>query len=234
MNAPRARRFRFSAVAAIALAVVLAGCTTHSATAISAFDLWQAQQFKEFTVYWAGRDVGGVKLTAADNLSNFVSSSIGITLYYGDCEGRGPLHTAGCTLPLTITTVRYSPHSDSTFGPLVWTELRGVPAVVYHGGQNIEMYTFHEAVDINADSKGRALAAVRALEPFNRKASRYFPAFPAPLFKPGLSWAQLDALAATGPSGATGANGASGASGATGPTSSLRPPPALEPTPSNG
>ena len=121
--------------------VVLAGCATHGAPAISAYDLWAAQRFKEFTVYWAGKQVDGVKLTAADNLADFVSSSIGITLYYGDCEGRGPLHTAGCTLPLTITTVRYSPHSDTSFGRLVWTTLRGVPAVVYHGGQNIEMYT---------------------------------------------------------------------------------------------
>ena len=55
-------------------------------------------------------------LTAADNLSDF-NSSAGFALYYGDCEGRGPLHTAGCTLPLKITTVLYSPHSDASFGP---------------------------------------------------------------------------------------------------------------------
>jgi hypothetical protein len=203
-------------------AVTLAGCATGPAPPISAADLASARAFNRFTVYWAGRGVDGVPLTAADNLYNF-NSNAGFAMYYGDCESRGPLRDSGCTLPLKITTVIYEPHSDASFGPQHNVRLRGVPAVIYGGGDDIEIYTDRQAIDIAADSPRRALAAVNALEPFNRTPTADFPAFPQPYFQPGVSAEQLALqAAATGPTGPTGA------------TSDIVPPAALEPTPGPG
>jgi hypothetical protein len=225
LGRPRGAPCRTLAGAAVlAATAVLAGCTTHAAPAISAADLKEARQFPEFTVYWAGLTVDGEPLTAADNLANFVSG-IGFALYYGDCEGRGTFHTAGCALPLKITTALYQPHTDASFGPLTTVTLRGVPAVVYHGGDDIEIYTDHQTIDIAADTPARARAAVRALEPFNRTPTASFPAFPQPYYHPDPTQQELDAEMGTGASGPT------GPTGATGTTSDISPPPALEPTP---
>jgi hypothetical protein len=202
----------------LAAAVTLGACTTHPAPLISARDLQQARAFKKFTVYWAGRLVDGVPLTAADNLYNF-NSSVGYAMYYGDCEGRGTFHTAGCTLPLKITTVIYEAHSNASLGIQHNVRLRSVPAVIFGGGDDIEIYTDRQAIDIVADSPHRALAAVAALEPFNRTPTRDFPAFPQPYFQPGLTQQQLDAQAGAAPTGTTGA------------TSDIAPPAALEPSP---
>jgi len=202
--------------------VTLAGCATGSAPPISASDLASARAFNRFTVYWAGHSVDGVALTAADNLYNF-NANAGFAMYYGDCESRGPLRDGGCTLPLKITTVIYTPHSNASFGPQHNVQLRGVPAVIYGGGDDIEIYTDRQAIDIAADSPRRALAAVKALKPFNRTPTADFPAFPQPYFQPGVSAEQLALqAAATGPSGPTGA------------TSDIVPPAALEPTPGPG
>jgi hypothetical protein len=203
----------------LAAAVSLAACTTHPAPPISAVDLAQARAFKKFTVYWAGRHVDGVPLTAADNLYNFVNSSVGFAMYYGDCESRGTFHTAGCRLPLKITTVIYQAHSNVGLGIQHNVRLRTVPAVVFGGGNDIEIYTDRQAIDIVADSPRRALAAVAALEPFNRTPTPAFPAFPQPYFQPGLTQQQLDAQAGAIPIGTTGA------------TSDIAPPAALEPAP---
>jgi hypothetical protein len=223
----RGRTRRWLGIPAVATAVaVLAGCTTHPAPAISAFDLARARQFKELTVYWAGTEVDGVPLTAADNLYDFVSA-IGFAMYYGNCEGRGNLHASGCTLPLKITTVRYVPHSDASFGPLRWVHLprlNDVPAVIYNGGDDMEIYTDRQAIDIVADSPARAVAAVNALRPFNRTPSASFPAFPKPFFTPDLSPEQIAAAAG-------GSTGLTGLTGATGATADIQPPPGLEPAP---
>src|ERR1700730_18761366 len=68
-------------VGLLAVAATLAACTTHPAPPISAVDLAQARAFQKVTVYWAGRRVDGVPLTAADNLYNFVNSSVGFAMY---------------------------------------------------------------------------------------------------------------------------------------------------------
>jgi hypothetical protein len=215
---PRRRRTASLALAATACALVAAGCTTHQVAQLTGHDLATARAFKEFTVYWAGMSVDGVNLTAADNLADF-NSSVGFALYYGDCEGRGTFHTAGCTLPLKITTVRYSPHSDASFGAQRWIRTKqGVPAVVYHGGQDIEVYTDRMDIDIVADSPRRALDALNALYPFNRDVTSSFPAFPQPYFEPDVSQQQLVQ------------EGASGSTGATGATSDIAPPPQVQPT----
>jgi hypothetical protein len=205
----------------LAAGAMLAGCTTHPAPPITATALASARTWKEFTVYWAGLEVNGAPLTGAVSPLYFYAP-VGFTMYYGDCEGRGILHDEGCTLPLKITTSVYHPHSDAAFGPQHWLQLHGVPAVVYHGGDDIEIYTDRMDIDIAADSPARALAAAEALKPFNRTPTPDFPAFPQPFYTPNPSQAQLNAQAgATGPTGVTGA------------TSDIAPPPALEPTPSS-
>jgi len=224
MRIARTRRARAAAVS-VGLAAALAGCTTHGPPPISAQDLAKAGEFPEFTVYWSGTSVDGVPVTAADNLGDFNENGGGFTVYYGDCEGRGTFHTAGCTLPLRITTSIYSPHSDASYGPQHWLTLHGVPAVVYHGGDYIEVYTDRQTIDIAADSPRRALDAALALEPLNRKPTAGDPAFPQPYYTVDPSEAELNGT------GATGATGASGASGVTGATTDLLPAPALEATP---
>ena len=187
---------------------------------MSAAAITTARAFKEFTVYWAGPEVGGAPVTEADSPLYFYAP-VGFTMYYGNCEARGGLHDGGCTLPLKITTSIYSPHSDASFGPQRWVQFHGVPAVIYHGGNDIELYTDKMNVDIVADSPQRAVAAAEALRPFNRDTSPDWPAFPQPYFTPNPTQAQLNAQAA-----------ASGPTNATGATSSIGPPSALEPTPS--
>ena len=214
----------------VGVAAALAGCTTHQPPPISALDLANAHQFPEFTVYWSGTEVDGVPVTAADNLGDFNEDGGGFTVYYGDCEGRGTFHTAGCTLPLRITTSLYSPHSDASYGPQHWLTLHGVRAVVYHGGDDIEVYTDRQTIDIAADGPARALDAAIALRPLNRKASPGDPAFPQFAFPVDPTQAELDGGA--GASGASGATGTTGATGATGATTSQLPAAALQPTPS--
>jgi hypothetical protein len=200
--------------------LVLAACTTVAAPPISTNDLKQARAFDRYTVYWAGLSVDGVPLTAADNLYNFVNSSVGFAMYYGDCEGRGRFHTGGCVLPLKITTGIYVPHSNALLGPQQNVRLRGMPAVIYGGGSDIEIYTDRQAIDIAADSPQRAIAAVAALRPFNRTPTADFPAFPQPYFTPGPP-PVVNPAASTGPTGTTGA------------TTTIGPPPSLEPSPNS-
>lgn len=190
-----------------------------SATAIET-----ARAFKEFTVYWAGPAVGNARVTEADSPLYF-NAPVGFTMYYGNCEPRGGLHDGGCTLPLKITTSIYSAHSDASFGNQRWVQFHGVPAVIYHGGDDIELYTDHMNVDIVADSPQRAVAAAVALHPFNRGTSTSFPAFPQPYFTVDPSQAELDAQAAT-----TGPTTATGATSTVGPPSELEPAPAANGT----
>jgi hypothetical protein len=214
---PRLRpRGRPAILGILAAAAVLAGCSSHPAPPISAAALATARTFKEYTVYWSGLEVNGTPLTQADTPISFYSP-VGFTAYYGNCGSRGVLRDQGCNLPLTVTTSVYSPHSDAAFGPQRWVHLHGVPAVVYHGGDDIEIYTDRMDIDIAADSPARAQAAAKALEPFNRTGSPGFPAFPQPFYTPNLSRAQL--ASSTGPTGPTGA------------TSDIAPPAALEPSP---
>jgi hypothetical protein len=210
-------RRRPAAVLAVAGAVALAGCSTHPPQPISATALAAARSFKSYTVYWAGTAFDGLHLTDADSPFEFYAP-VGFTMYYGTCEGRGILRDGGCTLPLKITTSIYTPHSDASFGPQQWVSLQGVPAVVYDGGRDIEMYTDKMDIDIVADSAARALTAAKALVPFNRTPSPSWPAFPEPSFTPN-------------PQPVTAAPGSTGLTGSTGATSAITPPAELEPAP---
>lgn len=206
----------------VAGAVALAGCTTHQVPPLSPAAIETAREFKEFTVYWAGPVLGNAKVTEADSPLYFYAP-VGFTMYYGNCEPRKGLHDGGCTLPLKITTSIYSPHSDASFGSQRWVQFHGVPAVIYHDGDEIELYTDRMNVDIVADTPQRAVSAAEALRPFNRGASTDFPAFPQPYYTVDPTQAELDAQAQAAAAGSTSATGA---------TSKIGPPSELEPTPS--
>ncbi len=199
-----------------AAAAAVAGCSTHQVAPISSAALASAHTFKKYTDYWAGLEVDGARLTDADSPLLFYSP-VGFTMYYGNCEGRGALHDGGCTMPLRITTTIYAAHSDASFGPQHWLELHGVPAVVYDGGDDIEIYTDRQDIDIVADDPARAMAAALALQPFNRIPSPNFPAFPQPVYTPNPPPAPP--------------NGTAGLTGPTGATTTIAPPPELEPAP---
>jgi hypothetical protein len=206
---------RIAAVAIAGGAVVLAGCTTHPAPPISAAALQSAHAFNQYRVFWGGTEVDGVRLTDADSPA-FFYSPVGFTMYYGNCEGRGALHDGGCTVPLKITTSIYAAHSDASFGAQHWIELHGVPAVVYNGGKNIEVYTDRQEVDIVADSAARAAAAAAALTWFNRSPRAGGPDFLLPYYSPPSETVVTATTAPTGPTGATAA---------------ITPPAMLEPAP---
>jgi hypothetical protein len=177
------------ALAAIAL---LGGCATHPAPPISAKQLAYARAFKRYTVYWAGKSMDGVPLTEADGAGDY-NPIIGITMYYGNCERGGALLIGGCTLPLKITTVRYVPHSNVSLGPLRSVRLRGVPAVIFDKGLEIELYTDEMSIDVTGDTPQRALEGVAHLTTFNRAPTASWPAFPQPQFRPGVSEKELQA-----------------------------------------
>jgi hypothetical protein len=216
---PLKLRRRVPLAGILAAAAVLAGCATHPPPPLSAAGIASAREFRQFTVYWAGPEINGVRLTQADSPLEF-DSPVGFGMYYGDCESRGALRDGGCTLPLKITTSIYSRHSDASFGPQHWIELHGVPAVVYHGGDDIEIYVDRKDIDIAADSPAHAMAAAQALTLFNRIPTAGFPAFPQPIYTPNPPQAELNGQ--TGPTGPTGATGA---------TSAIAPPAQLEPAP---
>jgi hypothetical protein len=216
------QRHLLSLAGIVGVGAALAGCTTHAVPPISAAAIAPEREgphkFKEYTVYWSGMEVDGTRLTDADSPTLFgLYAPVGFTLYYGNCQGRGTLRDGGCTLPLKITTSIYTAHSDASYGTQHWTAIHGVPAVVYDGGDAIEIYTDHQDIDIVADTPARAADAARALEPFNRIPSPGWPAFPQPVYTPDPPQAQL--------------NGDTGPTGVTGATTTIAPPSQLEPAP---
>jgi hypothetical protein len=166
------------------------GCATGHPPPLSASGLAEAQSFPYYLLYWAGRDFEGYPITAADGRKGY-STSIGDSVYYGDC-GQGA-HTSllggTCELPLQVTTVIYRLHSNAALGPQRNMVLRGVPATVYDSGHSIELYSGRVAIDVFSDSSARALGAVALLRPLNGPADPS-DELPPPVYCPGLSGTQ--------------------------------------------
>jgi hypothetical protein len=170
---------------ALGLIVVLAGCATHPAPPISDADLQLARQFHLFTVYWAGRSIAGIQLTAADSTHDY-DPTVGMRVYYGNCvKPSSILSSKGCQLPLEIATVVYKPHTNIGFGPRTETVIRGVPVVAYNGGRSLEIYTGNLAIDVYAQSPALAQAAAATLVPLNRPLPRLHALAP-PNYVPGI------------------------------------------------
>lgn len=190
----RAKRTRRSlhAIALIAalLAVALAsGCGTGHPAPITATELAEAETFPYFRVYWVGRSFLGSALAAADGQKGYIDR-VGDSVYYGDCvKKKGIFGGGSCVLPLQVTTVIYSLHSNTTLGKQRNIVVRGVPATVYDGGRSIELYTGRVAIDLFSDTYAHAYTAAQALLPMNAPGSARGD-LPAPIYCPGLSGAQ--------------------------------------------
>ena len=168
------------------LAVAAAGCGTGAPAPIERGELSEAQTFPYFKVYWVGPSFQGSPLAAADGLKGYIAS-VGDSVYYGNCvHGKGIFGGGSCLLPLQLTTVIYTLHSNATLGPQRNTVIRGVPATIYDQGRSIELYTGRVAVDVFSDRYARALAAASELLPANAPGSRGAN-LPPPIYCPGLS-----------------------------------------------
>ncbi len=191
---PRARPARraplvaasFAALAAFALC---AGCGTGHPKAIGVGTLAEAQTFPYFRVYWVGRRFLGQPLAAADGQKGYISS-VGDSVYYGDCvKGKGIFGGGSCILPLQVTTVVYRLHSNATLGRQRNIVVRGVPATVYDEGRSIEVYSGRVAIDLFSNTFAHAYAAARALLPLNAPGSAATD-LPPPIYCPGLDGPQ--------------------------------------------
>src|ERR1700722_12850410 len=141
MTASTKRARRGLALALLALAALASGCGTVHPPPLSGAALAEAQTFPYFKLYWAGPSFAGHPLAATDGLRSY-SAGIGDSVYYGDCvSGKGLLGGGGsCLLPLQVTTVIYSLHSNAPLGPQRNTLIRGVPARVYNEERALELY----------------------------------------------------------------------------------------------
>jgi hypothetical protein len=176
------------AVAVACLAALAGGCGTGHPRAIAASELAEAQTFPYFRVYWVGPRFEGHPLAAADGQKGYISS-VGASVYYGDCvHGKGIFGGGSCLLPLQVTSVIYRLHSNATLGPQRNIVVRGVPATVYDEGRSIELYSGRVAIDIFSDNFAHAHAAALALLPLNAPGSASGD-LPPPIYCPGLSGA---------------------------------------------
>jgi hypothetical protein len=189
---PRATRRAWlvaTSCAALAVAALGAGCGTGHPQAIGAGTLAEAQTFPYFRLYWVGPSFLGQPLAAADGQKGYISS-VGDSVYYGDCvKGKGIFGGGSCILPLQVTTVVYRLHSNATLGRQRNIVVRGVPATVYDEGRSIEVYSGRVAIDLFSNTFTHAYAAARALRPLNAPGS---PAtdLPPPIYCPGLDGPQ--------------------------------------------
>jgi hypothetical protein len=195
MRAARSlRTLRRRARAGLALAALCAaaatasGCATAHPRPIGAAALAEAQTFPYYRIYWVGPSFERHPLAAADGQKGYISS-VGDSVYYGDCVHHKGIFSGGsCIVPLQVTTVIYRLHSNATLGPQRNILVRGVPATVYDEGRSIELYSGRVAIDIFSDTFSHALAAAMELLPLNAPGSASGN-LPPPIYCPGLSGA---------------------------------------------
>ncbi|MGA2320902.1 MAG: hypothetical protein ABSG95_09180 [Solirubrobacteraceae bacterium] len=177
-----------AALLALCAATAAGGCSTGHPRPISPGELAEAETFPYFRVYWTGPSFDAQPLAAVDGRNGYLSS-VGDSVYYGDCvQSKGVFGGGSCLLPLQVTTVIYRLHSNSTFGPQRNIVVRGVPATVYDEGRSIEIYSDRVAIDIFSNSFSRAFQAAMELRPLNAPGSSSGN-LPAPVYCPGLSGA---------------------------------------------
>ena len=179
----------------LAGAALLGGCGAGHPKPIAAGTLAEAQTFPYFRVYWVGPRFLGQPLAAADGQKGYISS-VGDSVYYGDCvKGKGIFGGGSCILPLQVTTVIYRLHSNATLGRQRNIVVRGVPATVYDEGRSIELYSGRVAIDLFSNTFAHAYAAALALRPLNAPGSAASD-LPPPVYCPGLDGAQSAAAQA--------------------------------------
>ncbi len=191
MTAAASRALRRATRAALALggicaALAAGGCGTSHPKPILAEALAEAQTFPFYRVYWVGPSFDGRPLAAVDGLKGYISS-VGDSVYYGDCvQSKGIFGGGSCLLPLQVTTSVYTLRPNTALGPQSNTVIRGVPAAVYDEGRSIELYTGRVAVDVFSDTYAHALQAGDQLRPVNAPGSASGN-LPAPVYCPELT-----------------------------------------------
>ncbi len=188
LRRPR-RPLAFSLAALLAASACLAagGCATVQPAPLGVRELAEAQTFPFYRLYWVGPRFGSDPLAAADGIRNY-NSAVGDSVYYGDCaSGKAAgLGGNGCVLPLQVATLIYARHANAPLGPQRNVLLRGVPAVIYDGGDSIELYSGRLAIDVFSEGLSDGLRAVHALRPLNAPGSAVA-LLPPPVYCPGLS-----------------------------------------------
>ncbi len=184
-------------VAALAAALLAGGCATSQPAPITMRELAEAQTFPFYRVYWVGPRFGSYSLVAADGRQNY-SSAVGDSVYYGNClPGKtSALNGGGCELPLRVTTLIYTRQANASLGAQRNTILRGVPAVIYNGGNTVELYSGRVAIEVFSDDLAEGLRAIRALRPINAPGGAGG-ALPPPVYCPGLSGPRSAAVRAS-------------------------------------
>jgi hypothetical protein len=178
-----------AACLALGGAGALGGCGAGHPKQIAGAALAEAQTFPYFRLYWVGRSFLGHPLAAADGQKGYLSS-LGTSVYYGDCvKGKGIFGGGSCILPLQVTTVVYRLHANATLGRQRNIVVRGVPATVYDEGRSIEVYSGRVAIDLFSNTFAHAYAAALALAPLNAPGSSAAN-LPAPVYCPGLDGPQ--------------------------------------------
>ena len=186
INGLRQLAGRGPALLALLVAIAASGCATGHPRPIDAGTLAQAETFPYYRVYWVGRSFNHHPLAAVDGQNGY-NSSVGDSVFYGDCvHGKGIFGGGSCLLPLQVTTVVYRLHSNTTLGPQRNILIRSVPATVYDEGRSIELYSGRVAIDVFSESFAHALQAAMELRPLNAPGSAS-EKLPPPVYCPGLS-----------------------------------------------
>lgn len=175
------------------LCLLTAGCGTSQPKRIAVAELAEARAFPYFTVYWVGPSFAGRPLTAADGVQAYKQKA-GDSVYYGDCvSGNGLLGSAGCLLPLKVTSSIWALHSNVDLGPQRNTIIRGVPAAIFDGGRSIELYSGRLVIDLLSNDSAHAYAAAQLLRPLNAQGDDRGP-LPPPVYCPILDGRRPPAL----------------------------------------
>lgn len=175
------------------LCLALCGCGASQPGPIAPDELAEARTFPYYTLYWVGPSFAGRPLTAADGVQAYKPKA-GDSVYYGDCvSGNGLLGSAGCLLPLKVTTSIYELHSNVDLGSQRNTVIRGVPAAIFDQGRSIELYTSRLVIDLHSNSSARAYAGARLLRPLNASGGDSGP-LPPPVYCPVLDGVRPPAL----------------------------------------
>ena len=150
-------------------------------------ELAEAQTFPFYRVYWVG-PASAPTAWWPPTAARTTAASSGDSVYYGNClPGKtSALDGGGCELPLRVTTLIYTRQANASLGAQRNTILRGVPAVIYNGGNTVELYSGRVAIEVFSDDLSEALRAIRELRPINAPGGAGG-ALPPPVYCPGLS-----------------------------------------------
>jgi hypothetical protein len=186
---PPGRALALVLLLALAFAAVafVSGCGASHTRALPSSTLQEAQTFPYFPVYWVGRSFEGHPLDAVDGRRTYLSS-VGDSVYYGDCaHSKGIFGGGSCLLPLQVTTVIWKVRTNAQLGSQRNLLIRGVPATTYDEGRSLELYTGQVAIDVFSDTPARALRAALLLVPVNTPApAAPLGKLPPPVYCPGL------------------------------------------------